>query len=134
MWYYNGTVLEEAPNDNYVGFVYRITNLTTGKQYIGKKLFRNTRTKKVKGQTRRKRTKTESDWKTYYGSNKMLLEDLNQLGPDAFKREILMFCTSKGSLNYYEMKYQILEGALEKDGWYNDWIMVRVHRTHIKDL
>jgi len=134
MWYYHDEPLDESLADAYVGFIYRITNLTNGKQYIGKKLFKNTRTKKVKGQKRRQRTKTESDWKTYFGSNKNLLEDVTKLGPDAFKREVLMFCTSKGSLNYHEMRYQILEGALESDAYYNEWIMVRVHKSHIKDF
>ena len=37
-WFYNGEVFEHPAEEHY-GFVYNITNLTTGKQYIGKKLF-----------------------------------------------------------------------------------------------
>jgi hypothetical protein len=62
-----------------------------------------------------------------------LLEDVEKLGRDNFKREILKFCLSKGTANYWEAKYQIQEEALEKDDFYNEWIMVKVHRSHIKN-
>ncbi len=38
MWYYNGEVFEETPEE-YQGFVYEITELDTGMRYIGKKFF-----------------------------------------------------------------------------------------------
>jgi Putative endonuclease segE, GIY-YIG domain len=133
LWYYNNQLVDDESIDSkYIGFVYRITNLTNGKMYIGKKLLTNTRSKKVKGKTRKKRTKVESNWKSYFGSNKLLLDDVQLLGEDKFKREILMFCLSKGTLNYMEMKYQIDERVLESDQYYNDWIFVKVHRSHLK--
>ena len=54
MWLYEGKEIEDDAIDEYTGFVYRITNLKNGKQYIGKKLFKSTQRKKVKGKTRRK--------------------------------------------------------------------------------
>ena len=36
-WTYQGKQVEEIP-DEYEGFVYLITNTTTGQKYIGKKL------------------------------------------------------------------------------------------------
>lgn len=132
MWLYEGEEINGDVIDEYTGFVYRITNLENGKQYIGKKLFKSTRTKKVKGKTRRKRVQTESNWKEYFGSNAALLEDVERLGPDRFKREILKLCTSKGTANYWEAWYQMDEKVLESDNYYNDWIMVKVHRSHIK--
>lgn len=132
MWLYEGKEIEDDAIDEYTGFVYRITNLKNGKQYIGKKLFKSTQRKKVKGKTRRKIVKKESNWKSYYGSNSALLEDVKELGPDSFRREILKLCTSKGTANYWEAKYQMQEEVLEGDNYYNDWIMVKVHRSHIK--
>ena len=39
MWYYNNKEIGDDDIQGYVSFVYRITNLETGKQYIGKKNF-----------------------------------------------------------------------------------------------
>jgi hypothetical protein len=133
MWLYNGKEIGEEELEGNVAFVYLITNLTNNKRYIGKKLLAFTRTKKVKGQVRRKKVKTESDWREYFGSNKVLLGDVAQIGPENFKREILKLCKTKGTANYYEMKYQILHEALERDDYYNDQIRVRVHRSHIRE-
>ena len=36
-WTYEGKTIDEIP-DEYEGFVYLITNTTTGQKYIGKKL------------------------------------------------------------------------------------------------
>ena len=66
-WIYKDTEFTETDIlDNY-GFVYEITNIQTGKKYIGKKFFYSQKTKIVKG--KKKRHKIESDWKTYHGSN-----------------------------------------------------------------
>ena len=48
-WHYRGTIVETLP-DECVGFVYLITNLISGRKYIGKKLakFAKTSTKTVK--------------------------------------------------------------------------------------
>jgi len=69
-WLYNNEIVESNVLDDYLGFVYNITNLIDNRQYIGKKLIKRTKTKQVKG--RKKRTLVESDWKEYYGSNKEL--------------------------------------------------------------
>ena len=132
MWLYEGKEIEDDTIEEYTGFVYRITNLKNGKQYIGKKLFKSTQRKKVKGKTRRKIVKKESNWKSYFGSNATLCEDVEKYGPENFRREILKLCTSKGTANYWEAKYQMQEEVLESDNYYNDWIMVKVHRSHIK--
>jgi hypothetical protein len=133
MWLYEGEeIVDESILENYVGFVYMITNINTGKQYIGKKLLKKTRTKKAKGK-RSKKIVTDSDWRDYYGSNSLLKEDVESLGADNFKREILRFCESKGLCNYWEAKYQMYHNVLESDNFYNDHIWVRVHRSHLKN-
>jgi hypothetical protein len=130
MWYYENKEISDEDIKEYTGFVYRITNLTNNKSYIGKKLFVSTRTKTLKG--KRKKVKLDSGWRDYYGSNAVLKEDVELLGPLNFKREILKLCKSKGTCNYWEMKYQIQYEVLEREDFYNDHIWVRVHRSHIK--
>lgn len=131
MWTYQGREVTEDEIESHTGFVYLITNLTNNKKYVGKKLFKSTRTKTIKG--KRKKVKSDSDWRNYYGSNAILKEDVKRLGPENFKREILKLCKSKGTANYFEMKYQIQFEVLERpDEYYNEWIIVKVHRSHIK--
>lgn len=131
MWTYQGREVTEDEIESHVGFVYIIENLTNNKKYVGKKLFKSIRTKTIKG--KRKKVKSDSDWRDYYGSNAILKEDVKRLGPENFKREILKLCKSKGTANYFEMKYQIQFEVLERpDEYYNEWIIVKVHRSHIK--
>jgi uncharacterized protein YycO len=82
MWTYKGEIVDEiAP---YLGFVYKITNLKTGRMYIGKKLGFFSKTKQVKG--KKKKYKVDSDWRDYYGSNDQLLKDVEELGKECNPR------------------------------------------------
>ena len=129
MWLYGGVPYEEPFSDHY-GFVYLITNLTNGKKYIGKKLFWFKKTKTLKG--KKKKYLAPSDWKTYFGSSKALLQDVELLGQSQFKREILHLCKTKGECSYLEAKEQFDHSVLHNpELYYNDWIIVRVHRKHI---
>jgi hypothetical protein len=131
-WKYKGTdFTEEQIGENY-GFVYLITNLVTGKKYIGKKFFYSSKTKQVKG--KKKKLKVPSDWQTYYGSNEELKKDVTIHGRELFKREIIHLCLTKGTCGYLEAKEQFVKGVLESDEYYNTWIMVRVRDSHIKGL
>lgn len=136
-WTYQGVTINELPEDC-VGFVYLITNLVTGRKYIGKKLakFAKTtyKTVKLKNGTKKKkkiRSKIDSDWQTYYGSNDQLNKDLAQLGTENFTREILQYCKSKAECSYVEAKLQFENRVLESNDWYNGHIQVRVHGSHI---
>jgi hypothetical protein len=138
MWYYNGTPVEQLPPDC-VGFVYMIENLDTGRKYIGKKLARFSKTtyKMVKlknGTKKRKRIKTlvDSDWPTYYGSNKELNEHVEMQGTDRFRRHILHYCYSKAECSYVELREQIERRVLESDEYYNGIIQFKRHRNHLK--
>jgi hypothetical protein len=137
-WYYQNQLVDSLPEDC-VGFVYNITNLVSGRQYIGKKLakFSKTTYKTVKlknGNKKRKRIrgKIESDWKDYYGSNDALLKDVAELGTDNFRRDILYYCKSKAECSYVEAREQFSRRVLESDQYYNGHIQVRVHGSHIK--
>lgn len=128
-WFYNNEPYEQ-PTEEYYGFVYKITNLMNNKVYIGKKLFWFKKTKTVKG--KKKRYIAPSDWKSYYGSSKIVLQDVEQYGKDMFKREIVKLCKNKGECSYYEAKTQFEHGVLfNPELYYNDWIICRVHRKHI---
>ena len=126
-WYYNDKQVDELPEGT-VGFVYLITNLTNDRKYIGKKLasFRKTKPP-LKGRKNKRRTTVESDWRTYFGSSDELNIDVEQLGTDNFKREILFYCTSKSQLSYVEAREQFNHKVLESDEYYNGHIRVRVH-------
>lgn len=131
-WYYQNQLVTELPDDC-VGFVYLITNISNGRMYIGKKLskFSKTYIKTVKlknGNKKKKkiRQKIDSDWQTYYGSNTHLNNDVQLLGSENFKREILFYCKNKAILSYLEAREQFERRVLESDHYYNGIISVRV--------
>ena len=137
-WTYKGSIVNELPEDC-VGFVYNITNTVTGRQYIGKKLakFSKTTYKTVtlKNGTKKKkkiRSKINSDWQEYYGSNIELNKDVELFGKENFTREILHYCKSKAETSYIEAREQFDRKVLESDDYYNGHIQVRVHGSHIK--
>ena len=136
-WLFEGALIEDLPEDC-VGFVYLITNQVSGRKYIGKKLAKFSRTSqrtvKLKNGTKKKkkiRSKVDSDWQEYYGSNDALKKDIETLGPDNFTREILFYCKSKAECSYIEAREQFSRRVLESDDYYNGHIQVRVHGSHI---
>ena len=137
-WTYQGQVINELPEDC-VGFVYCITNISSGRRYIGKKLAKFSKTTyktvKLKNGTKKKkkiRSKIDSDWQEYYGSSVELSKDIDTLGKDKFSREILYYCKSKAETSYVEAREQFDRKVLESDEYYNGQISVRVHGSHIK--
>ena len=137
MWTYKGNEITELPDDC-IGFVYIIVNNISGRKYIGKKLAKFSKTTqktvKLKNGTKKKkkiRSKVDSDWREYYGSNDQLNKDVAALGTDNFTREILYFCKSKAECSYIEAREQFTHKVLESADWYNGHIQVRVHGSHI---
>ena len=137
-WLYENAKIEQLPDDC-VGFVYLITNNLTGRKYIGKKLAKFSKTtyrvvKLKNGNKKRKKIKSkiESDWQLYYGSNDQLTEDVKNLGVDTFTREVLYYCKSRAECSYIEAREQFSRCVLESDDYYNGQISVRVHGSHIK--
>ena len=136
-WTYQNQTVDVLPEDC-VGFVYLITNLISGRKYIGKKLAKFSKTTyktvKLKNGTKKKkkiRGKIDSDWQTYYGSSPNLQADIDTLGTENFSREILFYCKSKSECSYVEAREQFSRKVLESNDYYNGHIQVRVHGSHI---
>ena len=129
-WLYEGKPFTSDDIGDFFGFVYRITNIQSGKQYIGRKYFQQKR--KPRGGKRR--VTSESDWKKYYGSSNELSADRKLLGNSAFKREILSLHTRLGDVNFEETKQLFLHNVLTEtlDGktplYYNSNILGRYMR------
>lgn len=146
MWLYNDKEvysLEDFPADTY-GFIYQVTHVPSGFSYIGKKVLHHNVKKKLtkkqlaeqSGRGRKSTTEViqkESDWKTYYGSAKPILELLKQGRQDEFERFILKLVPSKKLLTYYECKYLFTMGVLEEpEKWYNDSILGKFFTSDFK--
>ena len=129
-WIYEGAPFTSYDIGDYYGFVYRITNTTTQKSYIGRKYFYQKR--KPRGGKRR--VTSESDWKRYYGSSDDLKQDIRSLGRGSFRREILSLPTTLGKVNYEETRQLFLHNVLTEaldDGtpkYYNSNILGRYMR------
>ena len=135
--------IDNLPNhEEAVGFVYKITNTVTGRFYIGRKnLYSERKTKisnreKTQTKTRKtfKRVVKESNWKTYYGSNKHLKADVEKHGEGLFTREILHLCKTRGECAYLEAKEQFDRGVLLTDDYYNGIIQIKLGGNAIKTL
>ena len=129
-WLYESKPIDENILESYVGFVYCISNLEDNKKYIGKKLLKFKKSKQVKG--KKKRYLVDSDWRTYWGSNKNLIADVDEIGEGKFIREILRLCKSKSECNYYELREQMIRDVLLKpEEYYNSYVGTRINRQHI---
>ena len=143
MWTYNNKHMETLSSfpEGTFGFIYRVVHQPTGKVYIGKKvLFHQKKVKLTKKELLEythvagrkpayKLAMNESDWKTYYGSNKEIMVMLKEGKHDEFKKEILCLATSKKLLTYYETKHLFVYSVLEKpDEFFNDNILGKFFR------
>ena len=130
-WTYKHKEVTEIPAE-FIGFVYLITNTANDRKYLGRKLTQLKRSKKpLKGRTNKRRYTVETDWRDYYGSSDELTADVELLGKDKFKREIMFWCSSKSELSYIEAREQFTHKVLESREWYNGHIRVRVHQKGI---
>jgi len=134
-WIYNEVPFTSADIGDYFGFVYLITNKSNQRQYIGRKYFWSFRTPKGK----KRKVKSESDWKNYYGSCPELKEDINKFGRENFSRTILSLHKTKGKTNFEETRQLFVNGVLTEaleDGtpaFYNSNILSRYFRKDYFD-
>jgi len=134
-WSYNNKPFSSADIGEYFGFVYLITNKSNGRRYIGRKYFFSFRTPKGK----KRKVKSESDWKNYYGSCPELKEDVIKFGRENFSRTILSLHKTKGKTNFEETRQLFTNGVLTEaleDGtpaFYNSNILSRYFRKDYFD-
>ena len=134
MWYMNNIEFTNAPDD-IEGFVYVITDKRNDKKYVGKKKFWSvTRKPPLKGKTRKRVVRKESDWMKYYGSSELVNQLLVEHGEDNFHREIIHLCKTKGEMSYLEAKEQFDRNVLLNDEYYNEFIGCKIHSKHVTGL
>jgi hypothetical protein len=142
-WLYKNkeiNTIEDFPEGTF-GFIYKVTYIPENITYIGKKsLYHSTNKKLGKKElealpiTRGRKSTTklvvkESDWKTYYGSAKPILDLIKEGKQEEFTREILQLVPNKKLLTYYECKYLFMLGVIEQqDGYFNDNILGKFFR------
>jgi hypothetical protein len=129
-WMYDGKpFISDYIQDNF-GFVYLIQNNLNNRKYIGRKYFWQFRTPKGK----KRKVKSESDWKNYYGSCPELKEDIVKYGRENFSRTIVSLHKTKGKTNFEETRQLFGNNVLTEgldDGtprYYNSNILNRYFR------
>lgn len=138
-WIYNSlefsrTDAQEKIDQGYIGFVYEITDGLNDKKYIGKKTLVSVRKlPALKGKTRKRIKRVQSDWEKYYGSSEAV-KTLVESRQSDFSRKILYFAKGKGELNYIEAKYQFDNDVLLTSDYYNEFIGVKINASHVKNL
>ena len=151
MWIYKDqeiNTIEDFPENTY-GFIYEVTYLPTGKKYLGKKVLyfkRNVKIgkrelakikqeRKKKGiggrPPKKKQVVKESDWKTYYGSQKEIRELVKNEDKSSFNREILEVGFDKKHLTYLETKLLFTREVLEKEEYFNNNILGKFYSKDI---
>jgi len=126
-WVYNGSPFTSDDIGDHYGFVYLIENKLNGRKYIGRKYLWQFRTPKGK----KRKVKSESNWKNYYGSCPELKEDVERLGRQNFSRTILSLHKTKGKTNYEETRQLFVNNVLTESlddgtpGWYNSQVLNR---------
>ena len=129
-WIYNENPFTSNDIGDNFGFVYLITNKSNNRKYIGRKYFFSFRTPKGK----KRKVKSESDWKKYYGSCPELKEEIEQLGRQNFSRTILSLHKTKGKTNFEETRQLFVNGVLTESldtggpAYYNSNILNRYFR------
>jgi hypothetical protein len=127
---YNEKPFESNDIQDYFGFVYLIENKLNGKKYIGRKYLWQFRTPKGK----KRKVKSESNWKDYYGSCPELKEDIGKIGRENFSRTIISLHKTKGKTNYEETRQLFVNNVLTEGldngepAFYNSNVLSRYFR------
>lgn len=127
-WIYQGKEIlteEDIPFEKPMGFIYLITQKSTGKRYIGRKLL--TKAKKKAFDGKKKKIRVQSDWQKYWSSSPQIKEWIKEAGGTSdFTREILCFVSSKSELLYAEEYALYTSNALLSDDFLNENIRSRI--------
>lgn len=135
-WTFEGKEVKSIPED-VLGFIYKITT-EEGRYYYGRKTVWSVRKKKLTKKEKLlpenkrktfKRELTESNWRNYTGSNKVLNSDIKK--GLKYEKEIITFCSSKAEMTFYEARAIICSDALLTDRCYNDWGSFKIYKKHL---
>lgn len=121
--------IDDIPEEykNAIGFIYQITQISTGKSYIGRKMLYENKTTQKKGI--KTKNKVETDWKNYFSSSDELKQLKEDIGIDDFKREILVFCFTKSQMIYAEECLLYHVDSLLKPEWFNNNIRSKIYKS-----
>ena len=137
MWFYEGKEFSEEMVGSYHSFVYLITDMQTGRMYVGRKVFSFRRTlPALKGMKRKRKVVTPSDWQEYWSSSEKL-KALVAACPDPaarFRREILHLCRTAQEAAYLETREIFARDALISPDYLNDFVSCRINSIHVKTL
>ena len=134
-WYYHNEIFTEEQIGTYTGYIYLITELDTGKRYVGQKVFFNKVSKKpLKGKKNRRISKKYSDWQDYFGSNEELKQAVIDKGRDNYRREIIHLCKAKSEMNYLELYEIVTRHALLSEDYFNSWVSTRINKNQLKSF
>ena len=131
-WQFHGSFDFDVPIGAF-GFVYKISKINPLPNekafYIGRKYLTAAKTtskrvllKSGTKVTKKKKSRVESDWRVYMGSCQPLLREIERLGKEAFKFEILSFGFTRGQVNFMECWCQFRSDVLIDDSYFNDAI------------
>ena len=137
-WTYKGKEMSaddidemQFENKKLHGFIYMITEKSSGKIYIGQKKFFTTKVRSVK--KKKKKVKVQSDWQKYFSSSTYIKEEVEKGNHENYERKIIALCISDGQMNYIEMKLQMDLRVLERqDLFLNAYIGSRIATSHTK--
>ena len=128
-WGHWNCELDAIPEDA-LGFVYRITEKSTDKFYIGiKQLYKQIKRPPLKGKKRKRICQLESDWRTYCSSSGVISESIQE-NEDGFHFEILSFHPSKSALKIEEARL-VIENIYNPQ-CYNEVVNLRVRISKSK--
>jgi len=102
----------EIDAQEWFGFVYRIIELNTGREYIGKKQLKMYTKKKIKDRKNRKTVIKESAWRKYTGSSTELNTRIKEHGMSNYCFLIESLHKTRGTLFYSEVEKHVMNDVL----------------------
>lgn len=129
-WKYRGDDSDRhAPDGSLMlGFVYRVTEISTGRWYVGKRQMVSNPKDTRKGARKGSRRRKENDWRKYKTSSTAIVELCEEHGESHFDWEILSFHNSKSMLAWIELGHQVRGDCLRNEMSFNGIVNIRLSK------
>lgn len=130
-WIYAGQDKDrfDVKGELMLGFVYKVTELSTGRWYVGKKqCTRIAKLPPLKGTKRKRRVLKETPWRKYQTSSTNIVELCEEHGEEWFQWEILSFHNSKSMLAWVELGHQVRGDCLRNEMSFNGIVNIRLSK------